>query len=645
MPEPSALQAKPSPLARWAPLVWLLVFAPAMFCAYQVAKHAVDVPVWDDWERVQLLEKHYAGELDLEYLASAHIDHRPLVPRVLALLLNGTTGGDLRAEMWVGFGAMAIAALLLAAVVARALPAGPWRWGSVFCINLFLFSPVQYQNFLWATQMAYLLPLMCLCFAVWAMGSRRLTVAGKLVSGVVAATVATYCFGHGLIVWPVVVCMALLARDGQGIGRRVALVGSLLVAGAVVVWMYFGWNYVNTSHPAHAFNVEPGERPPGVQNLDVTLGTAEGRKKAKRYFLTSLGNPYARVFQSQPAKAAPKLGGWALVLFGVLAVWAFWRKRKMADFNAMLPWLAVGGFAISNAVLQSLGRAAISLDRAILPRYISSTQFLGIALIGGGAVLLFRWANSTGAAVTQSKRGAVAGGVVVAIAALHVPCWDYGVHKMDAWRAARLQEQFELSYLRLKDPDTVTRVDKETAMPQVKRGVELMAQHGLLDFELMEEWRWGDVVPLDRLLPKTRADVWRANLVRDDLMAIEGWAEFGGDGNRAADGMVLTYRPAKRKGGEKVFGVVETHPLLAPRAWIEDGHFGAPTPSYSKPKNAVGWSGLVDIGDLPEGALLIKVWAVDMAKREALGLKTTFVLDRSSAQTGTVLVNRGKLLR
>ena len=183
--------------------------------------------------------------------------------------------------------------------------------------------------------MAYLLPLMFLAVALWAMSHPRLTAAGKVVLGAGAATAATYCFGHGLVVWPVVVCMALLVRGGQGLGQRLVTSGALLLVGAAVVGMYFSWNYVNTSHPAHAFGQEPGERPPGLQNIDETLGTEKGRARVGQYFFTSLGNAYARVFQSDPSLAANKLGRWALALFAGLAIWAFWRGRGQRDFDSI----------------------------------------------------------------------------------------------------------------------------------------------------------------------------------------------------------------------------------------------------------------------------------------------------------------------
>ncbi len=620
-------------------VLWLLAFLPAFLCAYELREHAVDVPVWDDWERVTLLEKHYAGELGLGYLASAHIDHRPLLPRVLTLLLNGATGGDLRAEMGVGFAALVVCGLCLAALVARALPEPRWRLGAVFCLNLLLFSPVQYQNLLWGTQMAYLLPLAFLCIALWGMSHPRLTAAGRFVLGAVCATAATFCFGHGLIVWPVVVCLALLERRGRP-ATNLALAGALAAVAAAVVWTYFNVGYVNTSQPAHAFGVEPGERPPGVQNLGETLGTERGRERVETYFLTSLGNAYARLFQSDPAAAAPTLGVLVLVLFAGLAAWAFWRGRGGRDFNAVLPWLAAGGFAASNALLGALGRAAISLNRAILPRYASSTGFLGLALVGGGALVLHRWVKAAADPESRARRGGVALAAAVGFAALQVPSWDYGKHKMAAWRDARLEEQFALSYSRLREPEAESRIDKASNWGFVERGLRLLDERGLLAFPVLDEWGWGDMRPLGRELPAARASLWRVVCVGEDLLGVEGWAEFGGAGNRPADGIVFTYRAGG--GGWRVFDVLETNPLEAPKAWIGDGHFGAPKPSYAKAKNLVGFGGALRVGALPRGALVeVKAWAVDMAKREALGIKGGVRFDPAALRPGEVLLDKG----
>ena len=84
----------------------------------------------------------------LGYLASAHIDHRPFFPRVIALAANAVSGGDVRVEIWVGFIAVVAGALGLLLVLRKSLPEAGWCWGTMFALNLIIFSPLQYQNFL-----------------------------------------------------------------------------------------------------------------------------------------------------------------------------------------------------------------------------------------------------------------------------------------------------------------------------------------------------------------------------------------------------------------------------------------------------------------------------------------------------------------
>ena len=77
-------------------LAGLLVFSPAFVVAFFVLANAVNIPVWDDWERGVLLQKYYSNSPDFfSYMMGAHIDHRMFVPRVLMLVMNDITGGNL----------------------------------------------------------------------------------------------------------------------------------------------------------------------------------------------------------------------------------------------------------------------------------------------------------------------------------------------------------------------------------------------------------------------------------------------------------------------------------------------------------------------------------------------------------------------
>jgi hypothetical protein len=121
-------------------LLLVAAFLPAILTGLLVQRFAVNVPVWDDWERVRLIEKFEEGEMTVGDLYASHIEHRMVIPRIVMLMLNKWSGGDLRAEMAVIFAtvfATAVAVfLLLRDTLARS---GGLLYGTAFCFNLLLF--------------------------------------------------------------------------------------------------------------------------------------------------------------------------------------------------------------------------------------------------------------------------------------------------------------------------------------------------------------------------------------------------------------------------------------------------------------------------------------------------------------------------
>ena len=65
----------------WRELVkGALAFSPAILLAILISEHAVNTPVWDDWERAPLIEKAEAGELSFNDIFGPHIENRMVFP-------------------------------------------------------------------------------------------------------------------------------------------------------------------------------------------------------------------------------------------------------------------------------------------------------------------------------------------------------------------------------------------------------------------------------------------------------------------------------------------------------------------------------------------------------------------------------------
>ena len=186
-------------LARLARVAGLaMAFAPAFVAAYHVGRNAVDIPVWDGWERGELLQKHHEGELGFGDLYAPHMEHRTVFPRLATLLLNAVSGGDLRAEIALTFLSVVVTSVCFYYLLSKGLPRGRWRYLCGLAINLVLFSPLQYKNFLWANQLAFMLPLACLAFC-FAVTSSRLPPAGKSAFCGLAAAIGMHSFAHGVL--------------------------------------------------------------------------------------------------------------------------------------------------------------------------------------------------------------------------------------------------------------------------------------------------------------------------------------------------------------------------------------------------------------------------------------------------------------
>ena len=70
-----------------SPGIWLLTLLPPSYLLYLIARWGVDLPFWDQWEFVPLLEKMAGADLQLQDLTARHNEHRIFFPRLVMLAL------------------------------------------------------------------------------------------------------------------------------------------------------------------------------------------------------------------------------------------------------------------------------------------------------------------------------------------------------------------------------------------------------------------------------------------------------------------------------------------------------------------------------------------------------------------------------
>jgi hypothetical protein len=550
-PQPPTGTPDPAPGPAARALLALAAFAPAALAAWLVATHAVNVPVWDDWERGRLVEKWQDGTLDFAFLYSPHIDHRILVPRLVALANAAFFGGDLRLEMGLAFAVVLGTALACRALLSRTLgPAPGPLFGATLLVNLLLFTPLQWENLLWAAQPFFLLPMGAFVLALLVLGS-GLSLGARFALCLGIALVVSHTFSHGLVIWPLVAAVAVLRRDFGPPRARIAFLAAWGLAAAAVLLPYFTvGGFRSTSFPTHTFGLETGERVPAVALGEVLADPL----RAVRFVFAMLGSVTARVPYFTTARAALWAGAAIAALFlAPLVPWlARWRDARAWD--RWLPWVLLGGVSLGMCTLAGVGRTAMrGWAYALLPHYVSIAIWVPLAAIAlwALAVQALRSGRAPGPAA------AVASGVVVAVLLWG---WGVGAAGMEEWRSARLQARTSLLFSPHFKPGLRGRLDGSNEV--VREMGAVLDRHGQLAPPLLPDRRLArfaiDEAPLDA----ESGWIDRASGGHGRI-ALAGHAWLP-DADRRVDGVLLVARDAA--GEREVIEVIELQGL--PRVHI-----------------------------------------------------------------------------
>ncbi len=603
--------------ARWTlfALLAVLAWSPAIFTGLAIDRYAVDIPVWDDFERVPLIDRYESGELTPSFLVSPHIEHRILLPRLIILANHVWGGGDLRNEVWVIFGSILVSSLCLAWLIFRTVGRTPTGWVLVLLVNATLFTLIQYENLCWAIQTGMLLPQMFLCLTLVVLYS-KLPPTAKLGFALAGSLAASFCFTHGLIVWLVVLGYLLVGPWTGSLAKRFTWVGvwTLLLAG---FFSFYFHDLTSTSSPYHSYFQEPGEAPPGLKGLLAGEGDPAG---ISEYMRKALGSQFSRFTLVPPRYVAEKVGLFQAGLFlflasvGILGLVVALRRGRMRPeaWRNLLPWLAIGGFVLVTVFVMALGRAHISVNRAMAPRYVSITLYLTVAILPL-VPLVFRIvaAYRPRAAILEGGRLC---GFVAAGGFLCLQVWNqaYGERCLAIWSAARWQSLMVLAFPDFSPPRFEDRLDFDGR--EARKHVERMKAHGRFD-ELPDPIGPNDFARFrisSKSLGARRAGVTE---LRRQVRGweVSGFADTRSFLGRVPDGIVFTVDEGEAR---RIVGYGEA--VATPAYYVNEWDFEFELISPQSLEVQTRWEGRILDRNLPgdrELPLAIQAWAVDFRNR------------------------------
>src|SRR6478672_375360 len=342
-------------------VIWLLPILPVLYLLGLLARHAVNVPYADEFTLAPLFLKAHDHTLTVADLFAQHNEHRYFFSGLLLIGLTQMAHGDVRADMYFSVVLTVLVSINLWFLIKNTISGSTrLRVLVLFLINLLLFSPVQAENWTWGFQVPlFLCNFLFSCGLLVAFSS--LGVAKKFALCLVLAFVATFSFGGGVLLWALTFPVALI-RSGMSWKSRIAW-GLGWGAAAVGAMALYFFHYVKPAiHPSIAASRNP---------VDYFL-----------YVTTFLGAHLSRASRLEPIFQAALIGSVLLVLWSGATIHMFRYWRDLDLRQRMLPWVAVGSYAILNALLAAAARIGFGVNQALDSRYTSFSLYLSVAAIG-----------------------------------------------------------------------------------------------------------------------------------------------------------------------------------------------------------------------------------------------------------------------
>lgn len=345
---------------------YILAFGvPASWAALFIYAYGYNIPYYDQWTFIELLERFYTHQpIAFSDLAAQHNEHRVLFPRLIMLGLAQFTHWNIRAELLMGYILLlAFAAILLRQI--RALYSTGAGFignsyvavgGSVVAMTL-VFSLAQQENLLWGWQIQVFLNVLTVTLGFHLLTKHTVLRYPAILGAAACGIVATYSFANGLFFWPIgLVLLSLRARSYPN--YMVHLLGWAMLMGL----LFFAY--------LHGY-----QKPAGNPSLLESLRHPTAYIK---YVLTYIGTPLvptplaAHLSRAGVGLLATLAGG---VLAGVLLrTKSFWRKE-------VLFWHALLLYALGSVLVTATARSQFGFGQAASSRYVTFGNFFWLWLL------------------------------------------------------------------------------------------------------------------------------------------------------------------------------------------------------------------------------------------------------------------------
>jgi hypothetical protein len=570
-----------------APVVGL-VMLPVGFAALFIATYSVDVPYHDQWEIARLFVYLAEGSLSFTHLFAQQNEFRQLFPHLLFLALGTITRWNVRYEMLVSLLLACVVSFNIYRISRAAITGAQQRLWLLLGTNLLIFSPVQYENWLFGIQVVYFAPIACLTTCLSAAYS-SLSVSGKLAIGVFLSTVSTFSSANGFLCWVLLLPVLLVVCDW----RRPLV--PFLIAGWVALCL------LSVSFYLYGYQT-PEWHPSLTESLRHPA-------RALAYLAAFLGAPLAPGSGIPRLATATIIGTLAFFLFAGACVylWVGFGDRSLR--RRMIVFLMIGSYSLGTGLMVMPARLGFGIPQALSSRYATFSLYLLVSLIYLAPIVL-EHAKANGYLPRRVPTVPLISAVVAALLLLHALTATHGVLHGRAFRAHLRHFKTCLLFINvLRSPAPATMIPGQRDLIALANALNRLGylRPSLIDGKSVE------AIAMSSQEARSAGAFENLAKTPDGRFIASGWAVLP-HGQEPAHAVLLTYPDGAR--GSSVFAI-------ASMEGIPDGLVDA---LRQHAHNRTRWHHTFAQTDLPAEATHVDAWGFDTESGKAIKLTGSHVV-------------------
>lgn len=585
-----------------------LAIIPAIVLGVLILKYSVNVPIQDQWQISDIFEKFNQRILSFNDLIAQHNESRKFFPRLIFLALAFITKWNIKYEMLVTF--------LLACIVSiniyllnKLTIGGSHIKGLIiaFISNIFIFSTVQYENWLWGIQIVVFIPIACITSCILIAYS-RLNNQTKIFICMVLSTISTFSYANGLLAWVIVFPVLALVqlKFWSDIRKNITLYLPFWIIGFIAnVTFYFHDYQKPLSHPN-------------------PLESIQYPYQIFQYFLAFLGSSLGVNSSIQPLNNSIIFGVVIIIIFIGLFSYIIWHIKDYELRSKTISWIMLGSYTVISALVTSFGRVTFGVEQALSSRYTTFSTYIIISIVhlmiivGEDAIKKYSFL------INRSLLSQIICWFLGIITVIQVHNFTYSVDKMKSWKQNYLKYKGCLLVIDFTHDNCQNLIDPYY-FEYIKQRAHYLTKLGFLEPGLITTNRISDLIDMSNER-QVEGTFEKLEYIGNNNLLATGWAIFT-DTNLPVDAIILSYDNLQ---GEPIVYAVADMTMTRHNLAKE---------LKSKKYLKSGWKKILYTHRFPQGKINVKAWALDTNTTKVYQIPGTYIVNNNGQNISVLLGN------